>query len=283
MRNDLRLQPVDYLVIGHITQDLTPNGPVMGGTAAYSALTAQALGLRVGIVTAHDPNVNMLTLQNIPVAAAISETTTTFENKQTAHGRVQHVFHPAPVLTLADVPEVWRTAPIIHLGPVLQEVDPKLTHAFENAFIALTPQGWLRTYNQDGLVHYTDWPEARYVLEGANAAVISVEDVQGSEEIIDEMAASIRVLAVTEGSNGARLYWNGDVRTFRAPAAEEVDPTGAGDIFATGFFYRLHTTRDPWEAARFATQLAANSVTRPGLSGIPTREEINDCKIEILP
>ena len=122
-----------------------------------------------------------------------------------------------------------------------------------------------------------------HILEGANAAVISVEDVQGSEEIIDEMSASIRVLAVTEGSNGARLYWNGDVRTFRAPAAEEVDPTGAGDIFATGFFYRLHTTRDPWEAARFATQLAANSVTRPGLSGIPTREEINDCKIEILP
>ena len=45
------LEPVDYLVIGHITVDLTPSGPALGGSAAYAALTARALGLRVGIVT----------------------------------------------------------------------------------------------------------------------------------------------------------------------------------------------------------------------------------------
>lgn len=283
MRYPPYLEPIDYLVIGHITQDLTPQGPVMGGTAAYSALTALALGFKVGVVTAHDPNVDMSALGNIPVAAMISETSTTFENTQTPHGRIQHVFHPAPVLTLADVPEIWRSAPIVHLGPVLQEVDPKLTRAFTNSFVGITPQGWLRTFNSDGLVHYTEWPESRYVLEGADAAVISVEDVQGNEDIIDEMAASIRVLAVTEGANGARLYWNGDIRTFHAPEFKEVDPTGAGDIFATGFFYRLFNTRDPWEATRFATQLASNSITRRGLTGIPTEEEIKDCLIEILP
>lgn len=283
MRNYSFLEPVDYLVIGHVTQDLTPQGPMLGGTATYSSLTARALGLKVGIITAHDPSVDMSSLQGIPVAAAISETSTTFQNTQTPNGRIQHVYHPAPILTLADVPEVWRSTPIVHLGPVLQEVDPKLTRAFTNSFIGLTPQGWLRTFNQDGLVHYTEWPEARYVLEGANAAVISIEDVQGNEDIIDEMAASIRIFVVTEGSNGARLYWNGDVRTFRAPAAQEVDPTGAGDIFAAGFFYRLSVTRDPWEAARFATQLASNSVTRRGLAGIPSMEEINESLIEILP
>ncbi len=45
------LEPVDYLVIGHLTRDLTNQGPRLGGTAAYSALTAQALGMRAGIVT----------------------------------------------------------------------------------------------------------------------------------------------------------------------------------------------------------------------------------------
>ncbi len=46
------LEPVDYLVIGHLTEDLTPAGPRLGGTAAFSALTARALGLRVGVVSA---------------------------------------------------------------------------------------------------------------------------------------------------------------------------------------------------------------------------------------
>jgi sugar/nucleoside kinase (ribokinase family) len=61
-----------------------------------------------------------------------------------------------------------------------------------------------------------------------------------------------------------------------------VDATGAGDIFATAFFFRLFATRDPWEAARFATQLATTSVTRSGLEGIPTEDEIQDCMVEVI-
>ena len=30
------LEPVDYLVIGHLTRDLTAEGPRLGGTAAYA-------------------------------------------------------------------------------------------------------------------------------------------------------------------------------------------------------------------------------------------------------
>jgi hypothetical protein len=45
------LEPINYLIIGHITRDLLPSGPRIGGTAAYAGLTAQAMGLRVGIIT----------------------------------------------------------------------------------------------------------------------------------------------------------------------------------------------------------------------------------------
>jgi sugar/nucleoside kinase (ribokinase family) len=61
-----------------------------------------------------------------------------------------------------------------------------------------------------------------------------------------------------------------------------VDPTGAGDIFAAAFFTRLLSTRDPWEATRFATLVASCSVTRVGLGGIPTPSEIEECMLEIL-
>ena len=84
------------------------------------------------------------------------------------------------------------------------------------------------------------------------------------------------------GEEGVRLFWNGDVRRFRPPKVGEVDATGAGDIFAAAFFVRLYTTRDPWEAARFATQVSARSVTRPGLFGIPTGAEIEESMMEVL-
>ncbi len=62
----------------------------------------------------------------------------------------------------------------------------------------------------------------------------------------------------------------------------ELDSTGAGDIFAAAFFTRLYLTRDPWESARFANQIAAASVTRRGLEGIPTPEEIQEYLVEVL-
>ncbi len=96
------------------------------------------------------------------------------------------------------------------------------------------------------------------------------------------MAAACRVLAVTEGPAGARLYWHGDLRRFRAPMVKEVDATGAGDIFAASFFWRLYTTRDPWASARFATHVASFSVARAGLDGIPTPQEIQTCLVEVM-
>jgi hypothetical protein len=278
------VEPIDYLIIGHLTRDLTPNGPRLGGTASYASLTARALGQRVGILTACEECMNAVELESagIRVVGMHAGETTTFENIQTPTGRIQYLHSVAPTLDLSMVPEAWRSTPIVHLGPVAREVDPTLVRAFPDSFIGLTPQGWMRAWNEEGRVSYSDWPESAYVLGHANAAVISIEDVRGDEHVVEDMASSIRVLAVTEGVNGARLYWNGDLRRFRPPSMVEVDPTGAGDIFAAAFFTRLASTRDPWEAARFATHLAAYSVQRPALEGIPTPDEVQACMTEVI-
>jgi hypothetical protein len=278
------LEPIDYLVIGHLTQDITPNGPRLGGTASYSSLTARALGLRVGVLTACQECLNApeLEKEGIRVVGMRSDETTTFENIQTPTGRIQYLHSLAPTIDLAMVPEAWRNTPIIHLGPVAREIDPNLARAFPSSFVGLTPQGWLRTWDSQGKVSFSEWPESSFVLQHASAAVISIEDIRGNESIVEDMASSIRVLAVTEGANGARLYWNGDLRRFRPPKMTEVDPTGAGDIFAAAFFIRLNATRDPWEAARFATNLAAFSVLRIALDGIPRPEEVQSVMAEVI-
>jgi sugar/nucleoside kinase (ribokinase family) len=276
------LRPVDYLILGHLSCDLTPDGKRLGGTAAYSALTARALGLRVGVVSAWGGELPLDTLDGIQVHAVAAPHSTTFENIYTPEGRRQILHHSAPDLRLEDVPEEWRTASIVHIGPIAGEARSLADGQFPEALLGLTPQGWLRSWNDEGVVRACDWPEAVQVLPKAGAAVVSLEDVCSDEEWIETLATACRVLVVTEGPAGARLYWNGDLRRFRAPQVEEVDATGAGDIFAAAFFWRLQATRDPWAAARFATRLASCSVTRRGLEGIPTQEEIQSCLVEVI-
>lgn len=282
MYRPLSIDPIDYLIIGHITLDKDGRNFRLGGTATYASLMAQALGLRVGIVTSWGSEVPLNHLKDIPIINLPSESSTTFENIYTPGGRIQTISGIAQKLDLNLVPETWLNSPIVHLAPVAQEVEPTIVRHFPNSFVGITPQGWLRSWNDEGWVTSCEWPEATFVLEHAGAVVISIEDVGGNEERIEEMASACRVLAVTENREGVRLFWHGDVRRFRPAETISLDPTGAGDVFAAAFFIRMNTTRDPWEAARFANQLAAISVTRPGLTGIPTPDEINNCIVEVL-
>src|SRR5512139_217191 len=115
MPSRVSLEPVDYLVIGHVAHDLAPEGPRLGGTAAYSALTARALGLRVGVVTASGPETSLAPLKDISVLSLESPRSTTFENIYTEHGRLQYLRAQAERIDFNRVPESWRGASIIHL------------------------------------------------------------------------------------------------------------------------------------------------------------------------
>ena len=276
------LEPVDYLVLGHLTVDLTPVGPALGGSAAYAALTARALGLRVGVVTVRGNEIPLTGLEGVQVVAVEAEHSTTFENLYSPAGRTQYLRHAAPKIDFVSVPEPWKRAKIIHLAPVAQELDACLPADFHPSLLGLTPQGWFRAWDETGKVRPCAWEQAEAALAGAGATVFSLEDVAGNEDEIERLAHAARVLVVTEGAAGARLLWHGDSRRFRPPEVTEIDPTGAGDIFAAAFFIRLLNTRDPWEAARFANRMAAISVTRPGLLGIPTAQEAQACLVEVL-
>lgn len=282
MLNLVSPETVDYLVMGHVAHDLTPEGPRLGGTVSYSALTARALGLRVGIVTSVGPETSLESLKDIPILSIESPQSTTFENIYTKQGRLQYLRAQARQIDFNLVPETWRRASIIHLGPLANEIEPILPQGFSPTLLGITPQGWMRKWDAEGRVSPAEWTNPESSLAQAGAVVISREDVGGNDEVIEHMAHQTRVLAVTEGAAGAVLYWNGDRRRFRAPEMQEVDATGAGDVFATAFFVRLFKTRDPWEATRFATLIASRSVTRIGLAGIPTAQEIEACTMEIL-
>lgn len=282
MLEPVTLQPVDYLAIGHVAVDITPAGNQLGGSVAYAALTARALGMRVGIVTSAGSDAPLQALNGIQVVTIPSDFSTTFENVKTEQGRKQTLHHQASRINIENIPAIWRNTPVVHLAPIAQEVDGKLAKQLSASLVGVTPQGWMRAWDENGKVQASAWENSEQVLGPVGGVVMSVEDINRDLELVEAMAHQTRILCLTEGEAGSVLYWNGDRRRFRAPVVNELDATGAGDIFAAAFFVRLFNTRDPWEAARFATNLAAYSVTRVGLGGIPTRQEIEDCLMEVL-
>lgn len=277
--NNGTLPAVDYLAIGHLARDLSapdnlsPPTSRLGGAVAYAALTAARLGWRAGLLTAVGPDVSLAPIEHLPRVGIWASRTTTFENRNSAAGRLQTLHHQAPPLTPDLIPPAWRTAPIVHLAPIVHELSPAFLDHFPASFIGLTPQGWLRQWDRRGRISPAGWPEYSRILPRVHAAVLSLEDVGGDEDQIAAMAAVCPLLVVTEGSRGARLFVHGLPTPIPTTPLPETDPTGAGDIFAAAFFTHLHRSGDPLEAAHFATRLAARSVTRAGLAGVPTQSE----------
>jgi 1D-myo-inositol 3-kinase len=112
-------------------------------------------------------------------------------------------------------------------------------------------------------------------MRRADAIVLSREDVGGDERIIAELASKARLLVITDGWHGAVLYEGGAGLRVPARPAREVDPTGAGDVFAAAFLVRLFETGTPVQAVRFANIVASMSVEGWGIEAIPYRAQVD--------
>jgi sugar/nucleoside kinase (ribokinase family) len=273
---------IDYLVVGHITADLTNSGVRIGGTAAYSGLTAKALGLRSGIYTSFAEDLDPLPISSLWIHNIAANHSTTFKNVSNGVDRTQYLYQVAAQLTMDEVPIFFPPPAIIHLGPVANEVDPKILTVFPDSLKCLTPQGWFRITNDNNEVEQQIREDWEHFFIQSDVVVISQDDVQKDEDCIARMASVAPVFVVTENYKGARVYWNNDARYINAPKVIYNNDTGAGDIFAAAFFYRYFYTRDPWEAGRFAVLLASWSVNRAYLHSIPTPDEILKAKTELL-
>jgi len=272
----------DYLVIGHVTKDLVTDGFTIGGTATYAAVTAHRLGLRAAIVTSAEADLVLPPIfDGIQVVCLPAQATTTFRNVYTNGTRQQYIKALADPIGGDAIPSDWRQVPLIHLGPLVQEIDESVIHQFPASRVVATPQGWFRSWDDTGYVVLGKWSGAERLVPHLSALVLSDEDVCGDHpSCIEHYATLGRILVVTHGPRGASVYHAGQVRHFPTRKAREVDPTGAGDVFAAAFLIRLYETaqshggEDPWEAACFANVVASFSVEGPGVSGIPYREQV---------
>lgn len=272
------MAPPSLVIVGHVTKDLAEGGAyALGGGATYAALTARALGYDTAVLTRAAPDVAAAlpaALPGVSVRCLPSPVTTTFRNLYTRAGRRQQLLAVAPPLRRADVPMAWREAPLALLAPVAGETDAEVGEVFTQARLAVAAQGLLREWDDSGWVRPAPWQGDLRLLERADAVIFSEEDVQGDEALVAAYAGRARLLVLTRGARGATVFVAGKATDVPAFPAREIEPTGAGDVFATAYLIVYNETRDPLVAARFACCAAAFVVEQPGAAGVPTRAQV---------
>lgn len=270
---------IDYLAVGHLTIDQHTHGNRPGGTVRYGASVASKLGARVGVVSSAHPEIDLGAWIGPGATCALkpAENTTTFRNIYEPAGRRQNLTKVAGRVGITDAPAHWRDARIIHLAPLVCEFDPEEVFLCPaGSFRCATIQGWLRTWDAGGgSVRPGTHPRLLANIGYFDAIVVSTEDLSGLESTKRALFSTAGLIAVTKGSAGADVWSNGrQLGHVPALPVRVVDPTGAGDVFATAFFLQLATGQDPLAAARYACCAASLSTTGRGVDAIPDHTTI---------
>lgn len=271
----------DFVAIGHVTLDRFGESTRPGGSALYAAVTAHRLGLSVGLLTSHGDDFPLEVIPSrIEVISVPAAETTVFEHRHEPGGRVSHVRSVASPLTTADVPEDWRDAALTLLAPVVDEVDPMIATLFTDGAVGAAAQGWVRQVTPDGLVIPRPWQSPESLLQSVQALFLSREDILGQEAEVIEWFQRMPVGVLTADRVGALLFVNGERYEVQPRPAREVDPTGAGDVFAATFLIQYQRDGDAWRAAAAAACAGSLAVEGEGWSAVADRAALDAALLE---
>jgi 1D-myo-inositol 3-kinase len=265
------------LCVGHVTWDKVDAKDVLGGSVSYAALTAKKLGWDAAVLTSASADFDgARDLPGIAVRARPSKATTRFVNRYggPAGARQQFLLSRADEVDVNDVPQAWRKPDALLLGSVASEIPRHAAGAFEAGVVGALAQGWLRHFGADGAVTPQPWPDPAGDLFGVHVLFLSEHDVGGDRAKARELLAHVPIVALTRGWEGMELITRDAIHSVPTLPRTEVDPTGAGDVFAAAFVVRYRETDDPLEAAAFACCAASCAVEGVGTTTLGDRAEV---------
>lgn len=237
---------------------------------------ALALGAQVTLVTRIPAGFDAASLEGIDVQAQPATDVCRYDNHYDSAGdRTSLLLNEGESISLHDITFPLAIDALI-VAPAYHEV--AALPPCGASVLAVVLQGPLRTSNRDGVVmpHPAAAEQAAPFLRPGILAFFSEEDTPKPETLARCIAKSGGIALLTRGWRGATLTTGTDSRTLRPFPANPVDPTGAGDCFATAFVIRYVETGDLDQASRFALAAGALAVEAPGLAGVATRAQVEE-------
>ena len=243
---------------------MIPAGFAPGGAAYFAGLLSHHLGQPTNILTAWGNDFQFAPqFEGIDLHVVPSPETTVFENIYQPDGhRIQYLHSRATQLYPKDLPSNWQAPKTALFGPICDEVSFEFLDFFasQNTITCACPQGWMRQWDDGHRVSpkpIADWS----VLAKADVISMSEADVAGDWGLIAHIASLANILLVTQGANGVVVFEKGKPRRqFPARQVVEVNPTGAGDVFAASFLLHFSETGDVANAVDWAQGVAGEHV-----------------------
>lgn len=271
------------LVIGQVTHDeyneLTP-----GGCAYYAAKTIEMLGGEVSLVTSVGLDFQFDSmLEQMRRTCRIGEHTTTFSNVYPAEGpRLQYVTSLAPPITLDLLPRHWLGGDLLLLAPVMGEIDGSAWKSIRDAgHVSMMLQGFMKQMHltsRDGRHLVVPLEEAVNldILDHVDSVFLSQEDIElfASSKLLGELVEKVKVVAVTNGKKGSRIYFDETYIDVGIHEANMKDPTGAGDTFASAMAMGLACDMSIDDAARLGAAAASLIVEGVGPANLSSLSRI---------
>ncbi|MFW5967700.1 MAG: PfkB family carbohydrate kinase [Persicimonas sp.] len=282
------------LVAGHVTHDHYAEGFVAGGCAFYGAKVHDRLDGETHLVTVvGDDFTRDDEIADLDATIRRSGETTVFANYYPPdEPRIQLLEVRAPEVTPELAPPEWLDADLVHLAPVLGEIDLSAwKRAVGDGMLAINIQGWIKdaadpvepsrleeiqrrgVSGEARRVAQRLWEVSEEDLDGVAVACLGEEDVIDQPGLLDKLVSAVPVVAFTLGERGSRIFVDGESTEVGIYETEASDPTGAGDVFAAGFTHKLAAGVDPIEAARFAAACASVVVEETGARALTRLDE----------
>ena len=278
------------LVVGAAARDIDhsdPRGWRLGGTVAYASLAAARLGVHVRALvgvddqTATADELEILRTAGVDLRTVPIDRGPVFDNRQTPAGRVQVAYQASDRIAAAALPDAWRMADAVLLGPVANELGDDWANVFPRSeLVALAWQGLLRRLVQGQPVEPLPLTKTPLTVR-ADVILISAEDVLSGDTLLGDLLGFGQQLLLTHGEKGAAslIRGHGTWAGWAVPALprrQPIDPTGAGDVFLAGWLVANLLAPGAGEVSRLGlgSVVAGLKVGKSGLPGTPTVQEV---------
>ncbi|MEM3712620.1 MAG: PfkB family carbohydrate kinase [Thermoproteota archaeon] len=281
-------------VVGALTIDLNNSNGMsysfLGGGGFYSSVSLAGMGFETILFTAYGPDmdpqwVEKLKAMGVKVLAQSFEKSIVFENFYKCSSRIQKTSGEPSGKIFVDKRMV-EGLHAVHVTPVLNEVDHSVLKELAEAGcrISIDAQGFIRSVGEGNSVISVRRLLSDDFLTYVNYVHMSLEEqlffLKNDVRELFDLNPNI-IVEITDSEHGSFVMDR--KKCYRIPAfkTEAIDPTGAGDVYASIFLAKHIEGKNLLEAGLYASASASIKVEKTGPLFSLSPAEV-ECRVAFL-